>query len=124
MNTWAWTGLPGAPTIREAATLAEVIQLLPRWTQQDWMADGICQGQTELFFPPFGEQADARAAREAVAASICGECPVIEECRAYARHHREQGFWGGENDEQRLEARRRSSARRAPGEQAAAAGGG
>ncbi len=86
------------------------------------MSDGICQGQTELFFPPFGEQADARAAREAVAASICGECPVTEECRSYARHHREQGFWGGENDEQRVEARRRSSARRAAGPAAAAVG--
>ncbi len=80
------------------------------------MADGICHGQTEQFFPPFGEQADARAVRESVAASICGACPVIEECRSYARHHREQGFWGGENDEQRVEARRRGGALRRTGQ--------
>ena len=90
--------------------MAEVIHLLPRWTQQDWMADGACHGQTEHFFPPFGEQAEARGEREAVAAAICRVCPVILDCRSYARHHREQGFWGGENDEQRLEARRRSGA--------------
>ncbi len=102
--------------------MADVVPLKARWTQQDWMADGVCHGQTEHFFPPFGEQAEARAAREAVAGSICAVCPVIQECRSYARHHREQGFWGGENDEQRLEARRRSSARRAAGPPAAAAG--
>lgn len=103
--------------------MAEVIQLLPRWTQQDWMADGVCHGQTEHFFPPFGELADARAAREAVAGAICATCPVIHECRSYARHHREQGFWGGENDEERLEARRRSaSARTAPQDPFAAHG--
>lgn len=79
------------------------------------MADGICHGQTEHFFPPFGEQAEARAVREAVAAAICGACPVIQECRNYARHHREQGFWGGENDDQRIEARRRGSAGRSRG---------
>ena len=72
------------------------------------MADGACRGQTEHFFPPFGELADARAVREARAAAICRVCPVLLDCRSYARHHREQGFWGGENDEQRIEAQRRA----------------
>lgn len=89
--------------------MADVVHLMPRWTQQDWMADGVCQGRTEHFFPPHGEQADARATREARAAAICRTCPVTLECRDYARHHREQGFWGGENDEQRLEHRRRAN---------------
>ncbi len=39
---------------------------------------------------------------------MCITCPVILPCRDYARRHREQGFWGGENDEQRVEIRRRS----------------
>ncbi len=89
--------------------MADVVHLMPRWTQQDWMADGICGGQTELFFPPHGEGADARAIREARAGVICGQCPVIVDCRQYARHHREQGFWGGEGDEARYEARRRGN---------------
>ena len=91
--------------------MAEVVVLLPRWTQQDWMADGRCKGQTELFFAPFGEQAEPREAREAIARAICLRCPVLDPCREYARRNREQGFWGGENDEQRAEHRKRARAR-------------
>lgn len=87
--------------------MADVVHLLPRWTQQDWMARAACGGQTEVFFPPHGEQADARAVREVEASAICRRCPVILDCRTYARRHREQGYWGGENDEQRLHHRRR-----------------
>jgi hypothetical protein len=39
---------------------------------------------------------------------VCLTCPVLLPCRDYARRHREQGFWGGENDEQRIELRRRT----------------
>lgn len=47
--------------------------------------------------------------------SICRSCSVMETCRDYARRNREQGFWGGENDEERTNARRRarSAAQRA-----------
>lgn len=92
--------------------MADVVHLMPRWTQQDWMSDAACQGKTEHFFPPHGEQAEARAIREAKAMAICVTCPVMLDCRSYARHHREQGFWGGENDDQRLEVRRRSNRHR------------
>ena len=78
--------------------MAEVVHLMPRWTQQDWMSDAACPGQTEHFFPPHGEQAEARGVREARAGAICRTCSVILDCRSYARHHREQGYWGGEND--------------------------
>ena len=86
-----------------------VVELLPRWVQQDWMELGACKGQTHYFFAPHGEQAEAREAREAIAGSICGTCEVVLTCREYARSNREQGFWGGENDEQRIEARRRAN---------------
>ncbi len=76
--------------------------LLPRWMQQAWMQHGICHGHTELFFPPAGERPHQRAEREDLARSVCGECPVRCECRAYARYHREHGFWGGESEEERL----------------------
>ncbi|HUF33066.1 MAG TPA: WhiB family transcriptional regulator [Acidimicrobiales bacterium] len=86
--------------------MAEVVFLKPRWTQQDWLNAAACKGQTDTFFAPHGEQAEAREAREAVARAICMSCDVLPDCRDYAREHREQGFWGGENDDQRTEARR------------------
>jgi WhiB family transcriptional regulator, redox-sensing transcriptional regulator len=89
-------------------SMADVVPLKARWTQQDWMAEAVCHGRTALFFPPHGEQAEARERREAQARAVCMTCPVLLPCRDYARRHREQGFWGGENDEQRIELRRRS----------------
>ena len=86
-----------------------VVELNP-WVQQDWMDEAACKGQTQWFFAPHGEQADARERREAVAMTICGSCAVMDTCRDYARSHREQGFWGGENDEERTEVRRRARA--------------
>ena len=65
------------------------------------MAEGICSGQSELFFPPPAERPQARLKREAAARSICQSCPVSLECRTYARIHREHGFWGGETEEER-----------------------
>ncbi len=37
------------------------------------------------------------------------EVAVLDTCREYARRNREQGFWGGENDETRTEIRRRAA---------------
>jgi WhiB family transcriptional regulator, redox-sensing transcriptional regulator len=65
------------------------------------MVEGLCHGRTELFFPPSAERPQSRARREAAARAVCESCPVIEECRAYARLHREHGFWGGETEEER-----------------------
>jgi WhiB family redox-sensing transcriptional regulator len=90
------------------AAMADVVPLKARWTQQDWMAEAVCRGRTALFFAPHGEQAEAREHREARARAVCMTCPVLLPCRDYARRHREQGFWGGENDEQRIELRRRT----------------
>lgn len=75
------------------------------------MGDAACKGQTDHFFAPHGEQAEAREQREAVARAICLVCPVLLPCREYARRHREQGYWGAENDDQRMEVRRRMQRR-------------
>ncbi len=32
---------------------------------------------------------------------LCAACPVVNECRAFARSHREYGYWGGESEEDR-----------------------
>ena len=82
-------------TIDESVTL-------PRWTQQDWAAEAACRGRTELFFPPAGERPQARVRREADARELCAACPVAAPCRAYARIHREHGFWGGESEDERI----------------------
>jgi WhiB family redox-sensing transcriptional regulator len=92
-----------------------VVEILPRWVQQDWMEDARCKGETEFFFAPHGEQAEARELREAVASTICAACEVDDTCREYARRNREQGYWGGENDDQRIAARRRANRARLAG---------
>ena len=70
----------------------------------EWTADSACSGRTELFFAPAGERPEARVVREAEARAICRECPVLLECRDWAREHREYGFWGGESEEERAAA--------------------
>ena len=80
----------------------------PRWVQQTWMVDAACAGCIELFFPPAGEREGARLRREDKAGAVCATCPVLEQCRSYARRSGELGFWGGENDETRADWRRRA----------------
>lgn len=70
----------------------------------DWMPDGSCRGQSELFFAPFAERPEARACREAKARAICTNCVVADPCRGYARENRELGFWGGESEAERAAA--------------------
>ena len=78
-----------------------------RWSQQNWTAHAVCTGMTELFFPPAGEREPARVVREAKARLVCASCPVIADCRDYARRNHEYGYWGGENEEERFSALRR-----------------
>ena len=81
-----------------------VATLLPRWSQQSWMGGASCQGRTTVFFAPHAERPQARLRREAQARLICESCPSLQACRSYARLHREYGFWGGENEEDRAKA--------------------
>jgi WhiB family transcriptional regulator, redox-sensing transcriptional regulator len=69
-----------------------------------WMSDGACKGETKLFFAPPGERPEARERREAAARSLCLQCPVLIECRQWARRQREYGYWGGESEEERAAA--------------------
>jgi len=75
-----------------------------RWAEEGWVELGACRGRTELFFAPHAERPQARARREAKARLVCQACPVIFECRRYARLHLEYGFWGGESEEERATA--------------------
>jgi WhiB family redox-sensing transcriptional regulator len=70
----------------------------------EWTDRSACSGQTSLFFAPPGERPEARTVREMKAREICRICPVLEECRRWARENREYGFWGGESEEDRAAA--------------------
>ena len=69
-----------------------------------WSDLAVCRGKSELFFPPFNERPGERKRREASAHRICCTCPVLQECRAWARQHREYGYWGAESEEERAAA--------------------
>lgn len=71
---------------------------------QDWKAWAACHGRTGLFFAPHAERPQARVRREAAARRLCQACPVIFECRSYARRNSEYGFWGGESEDERGDA--------------------
>lgn len=73
----------------------------PTPTSGDWMDEANCKGRTSLFFPPKAERPQARARREARARRLCMSCPVLDECRTFARNHHEYGFWAGESEEDR-----------------------
>jgi WhiB family transcriptional regulator, redox-sensing transcriptional regulator len=66
-----------------------------------WQAEAACKGHGSLFFAPKSERPQPRARREAKARRICLTCPVLIECRSWARDNCEYGFWGGESEEQR-----------------------
>ena len=98
-----------------------------------WMRDGLCRGESDLFFAPFAERPEARVRREAQARDLCSRCHSADPCRQYARENRELGFWGAESEADRATAgfapttpiigRRQVAAERAAAALAAAAGG-
>jgi len=69
-----------------------------------WMNEAACKGRTTLFFGIAGERPERRVKREAAARKVCAGCPVLDDCRAMARDNRENGFWGGETEEERAAA--------------------
>ena len=51
----------------------------------DWQSQAACRDvNTELFFSPESERGVRKRAREMVAKSLCGTCPVQPECRQHA----------------------------------------
>jgi WhiB family redox-sensing transcriptional regulator len=56
----------------------------------------------ELFFSPESERGVRKRAREMVAKSLCGTCPVQPECRQHALSVGEPyGVWGGTTESER-----------------------
>lgn len=71
------------------------------WPDDSWADQALCKGQTELFFGAPRERPERRARREGLARRYCQVCPVMSPCRAVARSNGENGFWGGESEEER-----------------------
>ncbi len=69
-----------------------------------WYSSAACADKAALFFPAPDERAGARARREGRARRVCRTCPVMEQCRAWARANREYGYWGGETESERSRA--------------------
>jgi WhiB family transcriptional regulator, redox-sensing transcriptional regulator len=70
----------------------------------DWFEQAACKGRTNLFFGLAGERPERRVRREARARRVCADCAVQWPCRLTARANRENGFWGGESEEERAAA--------------------
>ena len=97
--------LPQGPA---AAHLGGIMTMLtgfrPLVVAMDWMENADCVGRSELFFPIQFERPNIRHDREAKAREICHGCHSVEPCRDFAREHGEYGVWGGENEEERVQA--------------------
>jgi WhiB family redox-sensing transcriptional regulator len=85
-------------------TAQEIHRLIAVIEDREWTEFARCQGQVDLFFEPFREQAPQRAIREAAARAMCAQCPAQEPCRDSGRRNHESGIWGGETEEDRVRA--------------------
>lgn len=72
-------------------------------TDLTWRRRGACVDRNpELFFHPEGERGATRRHRANAAKTICGRCPVTDECRRYALDNDlRYGTWGGTTEAER-----------------------
>ena len=64
----------------------------------EWAKRGAClHSPIDMFPHRLGdrESLTTQKARIAAAKAVCGDCPVLEECRAHALKWEEYGIWGG-----------------------------
>jgi WhiB family redox-sensing transcriptional regulator len=94
-------GISMAARVDRSATMELEFEIV---TVNPWEDEAACVGRIDLFFPKPSERPAAREAREASARRICHRCPVLIECRDFARRTHQYGFWGGENEEARVAA--------------------
>jgi WhiB family redox-sensing transcriptional regulator len=68
-----------------------------------WQDNRACLGiSTDLFYLDSSEAVEVNRQLR----PICEGCPVLQDCRDWARHHEEHGFWAGESAAARKKWRR------------------
>jgi WhiB family redox-sensing transcriptional regulator len=80
-------------------------------TTAAWRSAGAClHADPDLFFPI---SMTGRAVEQVQRAkAICASCPVLAECKEFARiHDAGYGIWGGTTPEERRRSRRREQRR-------------
>ncbi|AVZ38605.1 MULTISPECIES: WhiB family transcriptional regulator [unclassified Dietzia] len=83
-------------------------RIIERWA---WAEHGLCRDVPDLFYNADDDPKGLRRRKEAAATKLCGQCPVIRQCRAHAVGNRElYGVWGGmtEAERHRLAGRART----------------
>ncbi|MEU1366564.1 WhiB family transcriptional regulator [Streptomyces sp. NPDC005803] len=74
-----------------------------------WQHRSLCRFEDPELFFPIGEAGPALG-QIAEAKAVCGQCPVIRTCRAWALDHREEtGVWGGLSEHERRTIRQREA---------------
>jgi WhiB family transcriptional regulator, redox-sensing transcriptional regulator len=68
-----------------------------------WQTQAGCRrSEPAWFFATDTERASVRASREAKAKAVCLQCPVLQQCRAYALTVQEPwGIWGALTEDER-----------------------
>jgi len=75
-----------------------MIEILPA---PGWFKEAVCRGlEPDIFFPISGRP-------NRVITTLCGNCPVQQDCLEYALEHDElEGIWGGLGKKDRVRLRR------------------
>ena len=74
------------------------------WSKVDW-EQAACRGtDTESWYPASAGEAETQ---NVVLRKICGGCPILSECAAYAVPHEKHGFWGGLSPSARWDLRKK-----------------
>lgn len=84
---------------------------IPDFLEKD---EPLCaQTDPEVFFAQNISDVDGRSVymNERQAKAICKQCPLINDCLAYALQYDEQGIWGGTTERERSRIRRVSGVR-------------
>lgn len=76
------------------------------WDADAWRDRSLCRDSNPDLFFPIGTTGTAVDQIEA-AKSVCGACPVREECLEFAlATNQEAGVWGGTTEEERRKLRK------------------
>ncbi len=75
----------------------------------DWRHRALCREQDPELFFPIGTTGPA-ASQVDEAKAVCGRCPVVEPCLAWALETgQDAGVWGGTSEDERRALKRRGA---------------